>query len=577
MIKNYNTPACLLNEIEGKVTITEKNQSWDQSNIDTELQLDGLYHDCLSQKGIIEKQIGTQFKAVLIPTEDGVILTLKELIKERDRLQFIMANFAGFYWEANKDLVYTYIGERSEEIFGLPYSELDGAPMQKVLRESSYASLKHEMSKAAEKDLYTFQRYCKHSKQGSVLISTTVQAVKDEEENLLFYRGIDINLRSEQEKKGLELQLQQLQKLESIGALTGGIAHDFNNILTGMNGFIELLKLKSEDHESVKRYTTGLKKAVDQASSLTGQILAFSKKSDIKMENIDLNDICNDCIKILKPSIPTGVNLTTSQPEIPAVFGDRGQIHQVLMNLTSNAVHAMENSPQKNLLLETGIKALSEEAEIGGKTIGPGQFVFFSVKDSGSGIPQEIQERIFDPFFTTKSKDKGTGLGLSVVKNIVTNHDGTIDLQSDSSGTQFTCYFPMIEKEADKQLSLQGNGEKILFVDDNKTLLRIHEVSLKALGYNPDCFLSSKAALAKFQENNDYDAIITDQEIPDLQGIELVKEIKKINKDIPVIMITGLSVRNLEQEVSEGGVDTLLIKPVSIIDLANSLYQLLNK
>ena len=400
--------------------------------------------------------------------------------------------------------------------------------------------------------------------------------------NVRFELGIDITQlkRAEEEKRELERQLQQAQKMEAIGALAGGIAHDFNNILGGIIGFAELAKYYVEKGSKAEKKIDQLLSATDRAKNLAKQILTFSHQDKIEKKPLLLKIVVKEIIKFLRASLPTTIEIRYNMsPDAGSIIGDPNQIHQVLLNLCTNAAYAM----QEGGVLEINLENAEIDAEAASQylEIEPGNYVKLSVSDTGHGMEKEVMERIFDPYFTTKEKGVGTGLGLSVVHGIVKSHGGIIKVHSElMKGTTFQLLFPLIDLEAAEESksfeSFPTGNECILSVDDDFIVLDANKEMLEVLGYNVIAKTSSTEALETFRAHPDkFDLVITDQTMPDMTGERLAKEIMRIRTDIPIIICTGFSESINEKKAKAVGIRALLMKPVVMRELAETVRDVL--
>ncbi len=381
-------------------------------------------------------------------------------------------------------------------------------------------------------------------------------------------------------EKKLEQQLIQSQKLEAIGTLAGGIAHDFNNILTAIFGFTQLAKariqLDNQAQEDLDQVLNGAKRARE----LVKHILTFSRKTENAIAPIRISLIIKEVIKMLRASIPATVEIEDDiAPESGVISADPTQVHQILMNLCTNAAQAMEESGGKLSISLTNI-------EITGSTspecsLHPGQYVKLMVTDTGPGIAPEIKSRIFDPFFTTKEVGKGTGMGLSVVHGIVESYGGGLSVESTlKKGTKFSIYFPRIAAMEDtpEQASVIPTGdENILFVDDEEVIVEVAARMLEGLGYKITALADSGEGLKIFQAHpDDFDLIISDQTMPHLTGYEMIRKILKIRPDIPTILCTGHSSQVDREKAVKHGITEFLLKPIKFEELAVSIRNVLD-
>jgi PAS domain S-box-containing protein len=383
------------------------------------------------------------------------------------------------------------------------------------------------------------------------------------------------------DKARLEAQLRQSQKMEAIGTLAGGIAHDFNNILGAILGYGELALQHSAEGSALRRYLDNVLHAAGRAKSLVDRILGFSRSGLGERAPVHVQSITEETLELLSASLPAGIRLEQKlSAGNAAVIGDATRLHQVVMNLCTNAFHAMEHGGILSVTLEC--INLSEPRSLSRGTLAPGPHVRLTVSDSGNGIAPEVFERIFDPFFTTKGVGEGTGLGLSVVHGIVTDLGGAIQVTTQAGrGTTFEVWLPETGEFVDPSSQLvrelpRGNGATIMIVDDEPMLVALAEEILAELGYEPVGFNSSRAALQAFRiDPQRFDLILTDEAMPDLVGTELAREIRQIAPGIPIILMSGYGGSQLAQRAAAIGINEVLRKPLQRPDLAESLARVL--
>jgi signal transduction histidine kinase/DNA-binding response OmpR family regulator len=379
-----------------------------------------------------------------------------------------------------------------------------------------------------------------------------------------------------------EDRLRQAHKMEAIGTLAGGIAHDFNNILAAIIGYTDLSLISEHCDPTIRKNLEQVKKASDRAKDLVAQILAFSRIEEFKEEFIDIAPVMKEALKLLRATIPSSITIKSDIPTgLGKVATDPTKIYQVLMNLCTNAAHAMAN--REGVLTITFDRArqrdLPKEAQINKSR----DWVVLSVADTGSGISKENRERIFDPYFTTKEKGEGTGLGLAMVHGIVRSSGGVIDVSSrPDSGSTFNLYFPSFgnEKFISDEIpftSMKGGTERILFVDDELMLAEMAGKMLEKLGYDVDVLADSREALSTFKVNpGHYDLLITDQTMPHLSGMELAREILGAAPGLPVILYSGYSANINTKALEEIGIHAFLMKPLSMSGLAGAVRDALD-
>ena len=399
--------------------------------------------------------------------------------------------------------------------------------------------------------------------------------------------GLDITERkkAEKEKMELELQLSQKQKMEAIGTLAGGIAHDFNNILGAMQGYLELsfddLPKKSAVRDNLKQILF----CVNRATKLVKQILTFSRKDHQEQEKepVQISSIIKEVLGMLRSSLPATIRISRKiQANSSMVLADPTQIHQVLVNLCTNASHAMREAGG---LLKVSLKDVNLESEtrIGDEHLGPGPYVKLSISDSGCGMEKEVVERIFEPFFTTKKVNEGTGLGLSVVHGIIKSHDGSITISSTpGKGTTFDIFLPRIEngdiKKPQLSKSTSKEREVILLVDDEEMMVDVTRQILERLGFDVVAKTSSTDALEAFQEEPDrFDLVITDQVMPNMTGTQLARELISVRPDISIVLCSGFPENVCPEELKSIGIKEFIAKPISRKEIATIIRKVLDK
>jgi PAS domain S-box-containing protein len=406
--------------------------------------------------------------------------------------------------------------------------------------------------------------------------------IGEEELYTIVLRDITERVKSEETQRDLQSQLLQSQKMEAVGSLAGGIAHDFNNILSVIIGNSELVKLKLSPKHKATKYIDEVINASERAQELVQQILAFSRKQDSNYRPVRLHYILREGMKLLRASIPSTIEIKLDLlMNGPLVLADATQIHQVVMNLCTNAAQAMEGIDGKLVLRQKNIE-FDDRAFLFHPDLKKGRYTIFSVQDTGPGMDSFTLKRIFEPFFTTKGQGKGTGLGLSIVHAIVKNHGGAIKVQSQvGKGTQIDVYLPIYEGE-EESVKLEeikeslGCSERIMIIDDEVSLLETFTEILKGLGYQAFPFTSSIDALYAFQQNSSgYDLVITDQTMPHMTGMVLANRILQIRKDIPIILMTGYDQLEDPEEIKKLGVQTILLKPFKKSLLGETLRKVL--
>jgi nitrogen-specific signal transduction histidine kinase/ActR/RegA family two-component response regulator len=411
-------------------------------------------------------------------------------------------------------------------------------------------------------------------------VDVTINPVRDPAGQIGAYLGVGRDVTRE---LIMEAQMRQAQKMEAIGTLAGGIAHDFNNILGAIFGFTELAIEAVKDRADAQLYLFEILKASERARDLVTQILAFSRQTGEATKLMQPRHIVREALKLLRASLPSTIAIRESVISDAMVLGDPSQVHQVIMNLCTNAGYAMRDTG--------GVLDVSlHEVELDVKFISQcpnaraGRHVVLTVADTGPGIPPDIRDRIFDPFFTTKPKGEGTGLGLSVVHGIAKAMGGVVTVESErGKGTEFSVYMPVAQGDEilaapERPQEINGGNERLLVVDDEQALMRIEKAMLEAMGYIVQGSTHSPSALEAFRRAPDsFDAVITDYTMPNVTGYELARKLKEIRGDIPIILCSGYLDPNMEKAVRAAGIDAFVRKPFSRKELAQALRLALDR
>jgi PAS domain S-box-containing protein len=387
----------------------------------------------------------------------------------------------------------------------------------------------------------------------------------------------------EAEKKRLETQLQQSQKMESIGTLAGGIAHDFNNILYSIIGYTELALDDAETGTPLHDNLQELLVAAHRAGDLVKQILTFSRQVDQKLKPLKIQTVIREALKLIRSSFPSTIEINQNITDTCGlVMADATQIHQVAMNLMTNAFHAMEDQGGR---LDVTLKEINLDMDdLKDPAMLPGSYVCLTVADTGSGIDKSVIDRIFEPYFSTKEIDKGTGLGLAMVHGIVKSYGGNIRVYSEpGKGSAFHVYLPVIQtqdetKETRVISPVEGGKERILLVDDEEQIVRMSQQMLERLGYHVTARTSSIETLEAFRAAPDkFDLVITDTTMPNMTGIELARKLMEIRSDIPIIICTGFSEKISSDKATAMGIRGYVMKPVVKSELAKRIREVLDQ
>lgn len=394
-------------------------------------------------------------------------------------------------------------------------------------------------------------------------------------------RDITEQKQNELEKEKLRNHLIQAQKMEAIGTLAGGIAHDFNNILSAILGYTEMARDALPSDSFAGESLNKVLEASHRAATLVKQILAFSRQTDLERVPLKPARIVKEAINLLRPSLPSTIVIKQQiDATVKTICANPTQVHQILINLCTNASHAME---QTGGILEITLKdcELSPNDLQQQPEVHPGSFVVLSVSDTGTGIDPGIWGKIFDPYFTTKEVGKGTGMGLSIVHGIVTSYGGFITRENNiGTGTIFHVFFPAntqeIASEVKPVVTVPGGNERILLLDDEQMLAELGGTMLERLGYEVTILTSSEEALSVFQRQPDrFDAVVTDQTMPGLTGLNLARRMLQIRPDLPIILCTGYSALITEEQVIAEGIRGFIMKPLTTEKIAKLLRKVL--
>ncbi|NTW52139.1 MAG: PAS domain S-box protein [Chlorobiaceae bacterium] len=409
----------------------------------------------------------------------------------------------------------------------------------------------------------------------------------DPDGKVLRYVGIVIDItdrkKEEEAKHQLEAQLRKAQRLESIGTLAGGIAHDFNNILTPILGYSELGLFSLQPEEPMHEYFNEIMRAATRAQNLIEQILTFSRTQEVTPSVVSVQAVISEAMKLLRPSIPSTITIEQDIDEsCKNILADPSQIHQVIVNLCTNAFQAMEDTVGH---LRIGLREIVVDKHLR-KTLPAlheDNYVQLSISDTGTGMDEATMERIFEPFFTTKAMNKGTGLGLSVVHGIVTGYKGVISVDSrPGKGTSFNIYLPVIDQEIVHTKTscplLQLNNSSILFVDDEESSTRMMTIMLAKFGLRLQTTNSPIEAVALLRQNpKKFDLVITDLTMPEMNGIDLARELHRISPRIPIILMTGYE-KDLgnADALHASGISTILKKPAKMAQLVSTINDVIS-
>ncbi|WDP88767.1 MAG: response regulator [Desulfobacter sp.] len=514
---------------------------------------------------------------------------LENARRDKRRLQLLIDSLPAQISYIDAEERFILVNRSFEAAFKLDRAEIIGSRMKKILGNKIYSQTRSHIEQALSGRSGRFEYSL--SRGGSAEKHYAIHYVPEKEESgqitSFYVMTIDVTEKkeAEKEKSRMEAVLHQAQKMEAIGTLSGGIAHDFNNILSGMFGYSQLIDLHAENPEKVRANNQKIMEGARRAADLVRQILTFSRKTEYSRQPLYLSAILKEALKLLRSTIPVTIEIKTDIQSRAMILADATQIHQVIMNLCTNAYHAMGD---KGGTLSIGLKKTVPKdftrAAQGVKETS--QYLCLEVKDTGPGIPPDIKDRIFDPYFTTKEQNKGTGLGLAIVNGIVEKHEGFIEFDTHpETGTQFRLYFPIHqaragsgrERPATPAAAPPKAAGNIMVVDDEPPITSTLSAILSRQGYRVTPFEDGESALASFAgDPAGYDLVITDMTMPGMTGDRLARRLLEIRPDVPIILCTGYHEKFTEAAAREAGIARYLQKPVIGPELSAVIQELLN-
>lgn len=495
-----------------------------------------------TQKTLLESVINSITDAIFIADIDGKVIAINKGAEE----------LAGY---------------SENELLGKTTSEL----RNKYIVDRSGANGSDDFPRLKEPTVLKFKK-----KTGEVISAETLTTqITNHQGEALGHISL---IRDISKRLSLEEEQRQGQKMEALGNLVGGIAHDFNNILGVISGYAEL-SLMTKEPNSFEANQSQILKATERAKSLISQIMTFSRDTNIAQSSTDLSVLLDETMKLIKVSIPSNINLELKKGEsVHPVMGSAVQLQQIILNLTTNAYQAMKSSGGSISISLDRIQ-VDNEINLSHGVLAPGHYSVLAVSDSGPGMSKAIASRVFEPYFTTKAQGEGSGMGMAIVYSLVKAHDAMLDLETVvGEGTRISLYFKEAADVDESPYTVnqpkiaQGNGERILLVDDETDLLDATQKLLSGIAYQVRAFSNPSEALEAFIEApEEFDLLVSDQSMPEMTGIQLISEIRKLNPDVPAIICTGYSDVIDQKDVSHLALDGILKKPYKLAELAEIL------
>nr|MBF0221898.1 response regulator [Desulfobulbaceae bacterium] len=533
-----------------------------------------------------------QFGQALNAVSNELLQSEQELSAEKDRLSITLQSISDGVIATDRTGKIVLFNKAAELITGWQAHKALGSSLEAVFSDfESESANPAELIREIIDQQKTIRQGVVHSfpQKGNlpdttvaISVAPIVAGTGEKTGAVLICKDLTEQLASDKEKISLENQLQQALKMEAIGTLAGGIAHDFNNILTPILGYAQLVEYQLPPESDLLKYQREVIVAANRAKELVQQILTFSRSADHELLPLQIQIVVKEAVKLIRSTIPTTIQIKQDiNPNCGYVLASPTQVHQIVMNLCTNAYHAMRIKGGELSISLQPVKIPNDDHT--DTTIRPGEYILLQISDTGSGVPKTIIDRIFDPYFTTKPLGEGTGMGLSVVHGIVKNCKGHISVTSvEGQGASFKIYLPQEKSNrpalgTSSSVKPAGGSERILLVDDDITIVDIESRILRSLGYQVTAFSSSEEALAAFQQSTDsFDLVFTDMTMPQITGIGLMKKIRALRPDMPIILCTGYSEIIDQKSALALGINAYITKPLVLETVATQVRKALD-
>jgi PAS domain S-box-containing protein len=482
--------------------------------------------------------------------------------------------------DANRSI--TVFNPAAAALFHCPSGQALGSPLERFLPDAVQTLAYNQLSSHAQ--LGEMEGRTSGGKTLAVEVSVSFERRLDGDIITVFARDLTARKKIETQRNVLETQLRESQKMQAVGTMAGGIAHDFNNILSAILGNVELAKQDTGEAAPAMTSLVEIEKAGRRARDLVRQILTFSRNETTIRSTIHLNEVVHETARLLRVTLPPSIDLVVQIDEhVPPVMADATQVEQALLNLCTNAMHAIGNNKGTISVKLGSTYTLPLKKERRGTS--RGHHVTLAVRDTGTGIDAETMERIFEPFFTTKPVGQGTGLGLAVVHGIMRTHQGSVGVQSTTGkGSVFTLYFPPAKAPAAAAKtpfvlprSIQGNGKHVMYVDDDEALVFLVERVLTRKGFRVSSFSDPRLASVALRERADeFDLLVTDYNMPGFCGIDLLREAREVRPGLPVALASGYVTTEIEKQAFAEGAGALIHKPNDVEELCDIVQKLVH-